>query len=95
MSSTAINLLHLIEQDSRTLDFIPAAHLYMLRVSTNLFLKKYRWRRQLNNISEWDASLKKLTHQIVFKNIYIETRKKPKLFFWSVAKFLVLKSVCG
>lgn len=95
MSSTAINLLHLIEQDSRTLAFIPGAHLYMLRVATNLFLKKYRWRRQLDNICEWDVSLKKLTNQINFKNIYIVTRKNPKLLAWSITKFIVLKSFYG
>ena len=95
MSSTAINLLHLIEQDSRTLAFIPAVHLYMLRVSTNLFLKKYKWRGQLNNINEWNAGLKKMTSQITLKNIYIGTRKKPKLLAWSVVKFIVLRFFCG
>lgn len=95
MSSTAINLLHFIQQDSRTIAFIPAVHLYMLRVSTNLFLKKQKWRRELDNISDWDASLKRMIDQIDIGNIYIGTRKKPKLLVWSVVKFLVLKCVCG
>ncbi|WP_368525699.1 glycosyltransferase family A protein [Enterobacter asburiae] len=95
MAFTAQRLAEFITYMPSLSLLIPAVHLYMMRVATNLTIKRFLWRKKINNKSEWDLAVSSLIQKVKFKNIIEITKHNKKLLTWSLFKFMVLKAIYG
>jgi glycosyltransferase involved in cell wall biosynthesis len=95
MAYTTMSLRELISNrdDLRFLE--PPLNLYMLRVSTNLAIKNFKWKKQLSNNRQWITAISMLVSHIQIKDLWVFLAKRPVLLTWSMIKYICLWIVYG
>ncbi len=73
----------------------PAFNLYALRVSTNLVIKYFKWRKNLPNYQDWIAAISILVNEISLKKIIFYLGKRPVMLTWSIIKYLCIWIIFG
>lgn len=95
MAFTAQRLANFITGRAELNMLIPAVHLYMTRVATNLTIKRFLWRKKIVHKQEWDNAVAALVKRIGINNLIVITKHNKKLLFWSLFKILALKGIYG
>ncbi len=95
MAFTAQRLADFITGRTELNLLIPAVHLYMTRVATNLTIKRFLWRKKITHKKEWDSAVAALVGRIAIDNLIVITKHNKKLLIWSLLKVLALKGIYG
>lgn len=90
MAYTTMSLRELISNrdDLRFLE--SPLNLYMLRVSTNLAIKNFKWKKQLSNKRQWVTAISMLVSHIQIKKLRVLLATRPVLLTWSMIKYICL-----
>jgi len=95
MAFTAQRLADFIIGSAELNLLIPAVHLYMTRVATNLTIKRFLWRKKIIHKQEWDNAVTALIRRIDMNNLVLIAKHNKKLLIWSFLKILALKGIYG
>lgn len=90
MAYTTMSLRDLIASRDTLFFLKPALNLYILRVSTNLSIKHYKWRKELSNNEYWVSAISMLINAVNVKDLFSYLTRKPLLLTWSMFKYLYI-----